>query len=236
MRTTHILLGAPGPALVELAQFLRREGFEDPHAVRLLAHASHLPAIGEDPAVTAWETGTPLPPLPPAEEDCPVLFLLPSLADPRSALEAIRAWLELHERELSRILTLVDCEGLAADASHHAYYDLCLHFSDVLLLGRREEVPKKWVQEYQKRLHKLAVPTLIEFAKKGGKVTDPIALLYPEARRVSQFFDPPEETIELPVEIEGFGTEEETDDPRDAALDPYLTRGEDGQYRVRLRL
>jgi hypothetical protein len=239
MSLAYVILGSPPTALAEFVREVARALAMEEGAPRLLAAADHREALGELAGARFWEEGAPLPSLDAdtiGSEAPPVLLVPASATDPRPFLEHLREWLERHERPLSRVFTLVDCAALEADPAWQPYYDVCLHFSDVLLLANRENVSKKWIQEYRNRLHKQAVPALVELLKKGGRVADLPALLYPEARRLTQFFDEPEGKPDLPIEIEGFGADEETQDPRDPEFDPFLQRGEDGSYRFRFRL
>lgn len=236
MSLTYVILGAPASASAELALNLRDELHPDEGAPLIVAAESFREALGEVAETRFWTAGEIPPPL--GEDDAarPVFFLPPAQTDPRPFIEDLRRWLEHHDRLLSRLFTVVDCAALEADPSQVPYYDLCLHFSDVFLLGNRQDVSKKWIQDYRKRLDKLAVPTLIDLLKKGGRVADAPGLLYPEARRLTQFLDPLDKEPELPIEIEGYGADEEIADPRDPQLDPYLERGEDQRYKFKLRI
>lgn len=233
MAATYVILGAPPAEIAEFVRYLLREGVDDDASALVYADESHRPTLGEDPRFCFWDATQPLPTL--SQPDAEVLVLPPIEADPRPCLEHLRDWLDAHQRELSRLFTLVDCNALASNESLIPFYDLCLHFSDVFLLANRQDVSKKWIQEYQNQLHKKAVPTLVEMLKKGGRVNDVKALLFPETRRISQFFDPIEELPDLPIEIEGYTSDEETSDLSEAYLDPYLARGEDDRYAIKVK-
>lgn len=159
--------------------------------------------------------------------------------DPRGFLAAIRDWYEERGDELGRIFTIIDCHRQVHDASIHSFYELCIHFSDVLLLGNRDLLSKKEIQTYRDQLKKAAIPCRVEFLKTGGKITHAHELLFPEARRLSLYFDPIEEEKPLDVPLEGFlakPEEEEEPDPRDFANDPFLARSIDGRWHKILHL
>jgi hypothetical protein len=166
-----------------------------------------------------------------APEDATIFWIPSGASDPRDFLENIRYWLEARGDELGRIFTVIDCELQIGHPSSHGFYDLCIHFSDVLLLGNRDAVSKKEIQAYRDQLKKAAIPCRTELLKSDGKVTHPHELLFPEARRLSLFFDPPED--EQPgssIHIEGIDeAEDPEEDGRDPGNDPYLARTTDGQ-------
>ncbi|MFP4540718.1 MAG: hypothetical protein ACLFR7_03720 [Opitutales bacterium] len=241
MAYIYVILGGPPSELAAFASYLLRHGMED---------ATQVPVILETPVEAAfravWEqtqTEAPLtatedlaramPALSPALESA---FFVPTPErDPRPFLETLRSWMEEQGHTLARIYTVADCAALAASQSG-PYFDLCLHFTDVYFLGHREEVSKKWIQQYRDQLRKRALPAQVELLRKGGKVDDVHALLFPEARRLTQFFDPPDESILPGLEIEGMAENEGDDtDPRDPQNDPYLERNEEGAYRHPLR-
>lgn len=239
---TYVILGSSPKTLAEFTAYLVRQGLEEPEKVVIAATpaqrqelATHLGDHPPPPESVELSPDGPLPMI--ADDDATVLFLPGNLRDPRPFLEQLRDWMEGNGRALGRIFTVVDCAALSEEAGLHEFYDLCLHFSDVLLLANRETVSKKWIQQYQERIRKKAVPTLVTLLKKDGRVDDVVALLFPEARRLTQFFDPDEPALPPGLEIEGFRTDEEDEiDPRDPQEDTFLARNDDGQYRFRLHL
>jgi len=106
-----------------------------------------------------------------------------------------------------------------------------VHFSDVVLLNRREGVENRWISDFQKRYAERFYPCLFEFVKKG-QVTNPLVVLEPQARRISQYFEESEEPV-----VEGLIIEADTPDSDDedanedggAAEDFYLARRAGGR-------
>ncbi len=117
-----------------------------------------------------------------------VFVLTDGRADPIDQVEALSNWLPLTSFELGRILTVVNCNLLSQHAPLMRWFDACIHFSDVVLLNRREGPGNKWVSEFQQRLEKDSLPCHVELVKKG-KVKNPALILYPEPRRISVIFD-----------------------------------------------
>ncbi len=244
MSPLYVFLGAGPSERAALIRALIERGFESqssPFTVyateKDLAERSETGPLLQE---VAQATVVPLPPgyaddpdaLPVPPEGGTVLFLADGRANPVDQLEALRRWMETHDLELARVFTVIDCALLAANPGAAPWYEACIHFSDVVLLGNRVNVSKKWVRDYEKRLHREALPCHIAYLKAGGVVDSPAELLYPEPRRISQFFDPVESDPALEgIEIEGEPDDEDVDGT-DPQSDPYLARTEQG-YRVK---
>lgn len=148
-----------------------------------------------------------------------IIFLAPGNSDPADAAEALNAWISHNHCQLGRIITIVNCTFLSEQEKAKGWYDACIHFSDVVLLARRESVDNKWLKAFEARYRKECYPCHIELASKG-KARNPAAVLAPEARRVSLYFD---ELI--PIEEDEFEDEEQ---PEDIKPDRYIERNESG--------
>jgi len=150
-----------------------------------------------------------------------VFWVADGRRNPVDQIEAVQTWLPVSGGELARIVCVIHC-GLAA--RHHellVWYDACVHFSDVVLLNRREGVENKWMSEFQERYASQFLPCLFEVVK-HGRVKNPAAVLDPQTRRMSHVFDE-----ELNWEITGTPEEDaEGDEEVEAHLevDPYLDR------------
>jgi hypothetical protein len=103
-------------------------------------------------------------------------------------IEALKPWLAAHALPVSRVFTVVHCQLAEKHAALVTWHDACVHFSDVVLLNRREGVANKWLSEFRRRYDDQCIPCLFEFVK-AGKVRNPVLLLNPVARRLSQYFD-----------------------------------------------
>jgi len=151
---------------------------------------------------------------------------------PVDQVEALKPWLETHGAELGRILCVINCELVAKTPSLLPWFDACVHFSDAVLLNRREGVSNKWISDFQKRYADQFYPCLFEFVKKG-RVSNPLIVLEPQARRISQYFDPQENSAVDGLIIEndnaGIEVDEGDGDENVTPEDPYLARNAGGR-------
>jgi|TARA_B110000037_G_scaffold131640_1_gene149572 hypothetical protein len=238
----YLILGSQLNAQRDLANYLCQHGLENP-ATAAIYFPETSPSTTDSAASWAFGDGGTLA-LPAKASDNEAIFLLCSPSeDPRPFLEAVAGALQATKFELARIFTVVDCGLLCEQPQLKAYYELCLHFSDVFLLGNRSDVSKKWVQGYIDELKKMAVPTRIEYLKADGKVDAVSEFLFPEARRVSQIFDaadgPDDPGLIIESQSEDDDQEDEEEitkfDLRNLENDPYLLRFEDDSFEIKLR-
>jgi len=160
-----------------------------------------------------------------------VFLIADGRRNPVDQVEALKPWLEARGAELGRILCVVNCQLAASSPALLPWFDACVHFSDVVLLNRREGVENRWVSDFQKRYAERFYPCLFEFVKKG-QVTNPLVVLEPQARRISQYFEESEEPV-----VEGLIIETDTPDSDDedanedggSAEDFYLARRAGGR-------
>jgi hypothetical protein len=108
---------------------------------------------------------------------------------------------------------------LQANSCSKAWFNACIHFSDFVLLAKRENTSPKWIKEFQTSYQKAHVPSRFEMVKKG-RAPNPLEVLEPEVRRTSFYFD---ELI--PIEEDAF----EEDLPEDQKPDKYIERLESKQ-------
>lgn len=149
-----------------------------------------------------------------------IIFLAPGTSDPADCAEALKQWSEHNQCRVARILTVLHCHFLSEQSAARPWFDACIHFSDIVLLNRREEAGNKWVKDFEAGFKKERCPARFIFVKKG-RVTNPAEVLDPEARRVSLYFD---ELI--PIEDDEFEDEHQPDDLKP---DRYIERLESGQ-------
>ena len=144
-----------------------------------------------------------------------IIFLAPGDSDPADVAEALKSWIEHNHCQLARIITLAHCAFLAEHAAAQAWFDACIHFSDIVLLNRREGVSNKWIKEFENSYRKQCSPARFLFVKKG-RVANPFEVLDPQARRLSLYFDEL-----LPIEEDAFEDEHQ---PEDIRPDKYIER------------
>jgi hypothetical protein len=148
-----------------------------------------------------------------------IIFLAPGNSDPADVVEAVKTWSEHNHCCVARLITAVDCAFLKSKPEAQSWYDACIHFSDIVLLARREGVDNKWLKSFEDRYAKNHYPCRFLLVKKG-RVQNPAEILEPEARRMSLYFD------EL-IAIEEDEFEEER--PEDQKPDKYIERLASGQ-------
>ena len=144
-----------------------------------------------------------------------IIFLAPGASNPADCAEALKQWGEHNQCRIARIITVLHCHFLRTQPAARAWFEACIHFSDVVLLNRREEAGNKWVKDFEAEFKKARSPARFIFVKKG-RVTNPAEVLEPEARRVSLYFD---ELV--PIEDDEFEDEHQ---PEDRKPDRYIER------------
>lgn len=157
-----------------------------------------------------------------------VFVVADGLADPADFAEAFHAWLQGSGCELGRVLTVLDCELVANHPQAMPWFDCCIHFSDVVLLAKREGMTNRQVQDFLHRYEEERYPCLFERVKKG-RVANPALVLAPQPRRISRIFDEPEI----------FEDDDETDIEEeqvagDPSKDRYLRRGAGDRRQMHL--
>jgi hypothetical protein len=189
------------------------------------------------PLPEPWTTlATAFPAVPdaaPADGAAHPCFLL---LDPRVSLigqlETLRDWLAANHIELARIITLVDCAAAAGSDELRRWLDAAIHFSDAVLLGRRNDTPAQWVAEFRRHYEKACYPCSFHLLRKDSRVEGPAVLLHPDTRRLSQVFDradDPEESTAFQIEASFDPQEEDSLLPPEA--DPYFATLPSGQRR-----
>lgn len=167
-----------------------------------------------------------------------LFFVTDGRKNPVDQIEAFQAWIKREGLELARVFSVVDCQLAERKPELLPWFDACIHFSDVVLLNRREGVANKWVSDFISRYTDQCYPCLFELVK-AGKVKNPAMLLEPQAMRISQIFD---EEVSLDFGDIEFGESEEDEEGEELsdeekediapAPDPYLQRRLGGR-RVR---
>ncbi len=187
----YVFLGAEGSGrLALLANLLEAD-------TRVLVHVQERESAKSaglpDAAVVPWKwmqgriaIGGDIPP------GAELFFLAHGRESPVDAVEGIREWMAGKPVALARILTLVHCGRLHAHEKLRAWYDACIHFSDAVLLGSRQDVPGRWVEDFVQSHRKANFPCLFRYVKKD-RIDRVAEVLLPEARRISLAFEDPED-------------------------------------------
>ena len=169
-----------------------------------------------------------------------VFFVADGRRNPVDQVEAFRDWITSSGGELGAILCVVHCQLAERHHALLAWYDACVHFSDIVLLNRREGVANKWMSDFQGHFKAQYLPCLFEFVK-NDRVKNAILMLEPQARRISQVFDETEipsftsghtPKIEIEITDEDIDEDEIGEDDEDEEQigeDPYFARRPGGR-------
>lgn len=228
----YIVLGTPGSGRREILADLIEGGLapEDRPAVLLAGSEVTDAADAKLPGLTRWQwTGEFIEATLP-EGATHVFLVTDGRASPVDQLEVAKAWLAAQGGELARIVLVVDCQLAEKNPSLLAWFEACVHFSDIVLLNRREGVENKWLSDFQTHFKKQFMPCLFELVK-AGRVRNPSLVLEPQARRLSHAFDDEQDwviagTDELADEEDAEGEEEVEIAPEE---DPYFARRPGGR-------
>ena len=232
----YLILGAPGSGRREVLADLIADGLEpgEPAAVLLPAAEPETAADAALPGVTRWtwlDEGAIAASLPAGARR--VFFVVEGRRNPVDQVEAFRAWLEAQGGEIGRVICVVHSQLAARHPALLAWFEACVHFSDVVLLNRREGVENKAISDFLTHFKKLYYPCHFEHLKEN-RVKNPALVLEPQARRMSHVFDEEQDWIFTNAEGEEIDEQEETEDGDDEIEakpeeDPYFERRNGGR-------
>ena len=120
-----------------------------------------------------------------------VFVVADGLADPADFVEAFHAWLPESGCDLGRVMTVLYSELAIRKRETFAWFDCCIHYSDVVLLAKRENISNKEMKQFLDHYEEECFPCIFEYVKKG-RVASPKLLLETQPRRISRIFDVPE--------------------------------------------
>jgi len=191
----YLILGAAGSGRHDVVEDLALFGLDPADRPQLFVAKRHLgdsaellKRVGEKSSVASWSMIEGSLEIEVDPEATHLFVVSDGRADPIDLVEALKNWLPITPFELARIITVVNCALLDANAGLRRWYDGCIHFSDVVLLNNREDLSNKWVPAYKAHLRQNSLPCHVELVKKG-RVANPALVLYPEPRRISLVFD-----------------------------------------------
>jgi hypothetical protein len=233
----YLILGAAGSGRREVLLDLIEGGLDpaDQPAVMLAESEPVAEAEAKLPQISrwVWRDDTIAAALPAGAKR--VFFVLDGRRNPVDQIEVFKAWLEAQGGELARAICVVHCQLAEKNPPLLAWFEACVHFSDVVLLSRREGVENKWVSDFLAHFKKQYYPCLFEMVK-DGRVKNPALILEPEARRMSHVFDEEQDWIFTNAEGEEIDEQEEVEDEEEIEAkpeeDPYFQRRNGGR-RVR---
>ena len=213
----YLILGAAGSGRREIVADLIEGGLAEGDRAAVMLFAAEAPDAFDAklPALTRWTwTGESVEGTLPTDATH-VFFLTDGRSNPIDQLEVSLPWLQAQGAELGRVLCVVNCQLAEKNPGLLAWYEACVHFSDVVLLTRREGVANKWLSDFRAHFDDQFYPCLFELVK-GGRVKNPALVLDPLARRMSHAFDAEQDWVFTDAE----GEEIEAT----PAVDPYFVR------------
>lgn len=229
----YLILGARGSGRREiLVDLIDTLGADARTAVLVSDREAPDPAEAGLGAVTRWmaEEEAILAALPP--EATHVFFVADGARNPVDQIEGFKAWCEAQGGEVARVITVVNCQLAAQHAALLPWYEACIHFSDVVLLNRRDGVENKWLSDFQGHFKDQFYPCVFELVRQG-RVKNPALVLDPQARRMSHVFDGEPEWIFTDADGDEVDEQEEVEDEDEIEAapeeEPYFVRDAAGR-------
>ncbi len=230
----YLILGAAGSGRRAVIADLIEGGLDEADRAAVLVSEADQPETVAStlPRVDYWKwTGETIEGALP-EGATHVFFVTDGRTNPVDQIEVFKAWVEGQGGEVARVICVVNCQLAEKNPAMLAWYDACIHFSDVVLLNRREGVENKWMSEFQGHFKKQFIPALFELVK-DGRVKNPGLVLDPQARRMSHVFDEEQDWVFTNAEGEEIEEDEETEGDEEVEVtpeeDPYFERLAGGQ-------
>ena len=159
------------------------------------------------------------------DEDASVFILLDPALPQIPQLERIASDLQKCLLEPVKVITCVDCASAESSPQLRNWLEANIYYSDLVLLGNRAKASKPFVRDFQKTYQKNCYPCLFLLLKGPGIPDQPLEILTPDTRRISQLFDLPETDGEA---LPGLIIEASCDlDMEESEKDPY--RSEDSE-------
>lgn len=233
MADLYLILGAPGSGRRDCVRDLIEGGFDKTASIHVAyssaeedAGADEQLAARQPTSVQRYESLDAID----IPVDAEAAFIV---TDGRTSqidqLEFFTHWQRNNPHHpLARIITVVHCSLLEKNPKLAPWYEACIHFSDVVLLSKREGVENRWFTQFEEPYKKACYPCLFELVKKGG-VANPALILDPTPRRLSLAFDTDLDAIDF-LEIDEDDLPEEPI-TLERPLDPYFLRGSESGPR-----
>ncbi len=225
----YVILGAAGSGRREVVADLVNDGLAEGDRAAVLLSAAEAPEEFDAklPGLARWTwTGENIDgAIPP--ETTHAFFVTDGRTNPVDQLEVLSPWLVAQGAELGRILCVVNCALAEKNPPLLPWFEACVHFSDVVLLTRRESVANKWLSDFRAHFEGQFYPCHFELVK-GGRVKNPALVLDPAARRMSHAFDADQDWVLTNEAGDEIDEDEESEGDEDvevtAEVDPYFVR------------
>lgn len=185
----YLVMGTHLPEMRQCLRFLVRSDEEARPAGLLLPEGLAWPD-GDDPWASEARYLPLGPSLPLVSEDLSSLWLV---VDPQQSpipqMEWLASLLKAANLPPARIITCVDCAGVEQHPALRVWFDACIYHSDIVLLGNRKTASNAFVRDFQINYERLCYPCLFLLLKGPGNPDQPLEILVPDSRRLTQLFD-----------------------------------------------
>jgi len=227
----YLILGASGSGRREVVADLIDGGEIESSRSAVMLAEGETPAPADENLAPIfrwrWTSGKMIDGALPEDAEL-IFFFAHGRLNPVDQLEAFKPWLDAQGGELARIICVVNCQLAERHPPLLHWYDACVHFSDVVLLNRREGVGQKWIDGFQARFRRQFFPCLIEIVK-AGRVKNPALILEPQALRISHVFDDEVEWVAVDGTDQEIDEEDSDEVEVQPAEDPYFARNAAGR-------
>lgn len=228
----YFILGATGSGRREVLVDLIEGGLDESDRAAVMLPAGEAPTELDDklPNVSRWtwlDDGAVVATLP--QDATHIFFVVDGRRNPVDQVEALKPWLEAQGGEIGRVICVINSQLAEKHPPLLAWFEACVHFSDVVLLNKRDGVQNKWLSAFQGHFKDQYYPCHFEMVK-NGQVKNPALILEPSARRMSHVFDEEQDLIFLNSEGEEI---DEQDEPEEGEDDEIEAKPEEDPYFVR---
>lgn len=216
--TVYIVLGAAGSGRREVLLDLLSEDLDEKVAVFMSGSEAASPAdegLNSKATLLRWTMVDESVVCELPSDAGVVFFLADGNSNPVDFLEKMPGWLTAHNADLGRVISVVNCQLAEKHPALRAWYEACIHFSDVVLLNKREGVANKWMSDFTGYFRDKCVPAYFEMLK-TGRIKNPALILDTQPRRMTLIFDEDEMSG---LNLEGVEFGEESDDGEEQAAD-----------------
>lgn len=233
----YFILGATGSGRREMLVDLIEGGLDETDRAAVMLPAAEAPDEFDAklPNVSRWtwlEDGAFVATLP--QDATHVFFVVDGRRSPVDQCEAFKPWIDAQGGEVGRAICVVNSQLGEKHPPLLAWFEACVHFSDVVLLNKREGVQNKWLSDFQAHFKDQYYPCHFELVK-NGQVKNPALILEPSARRMSHAFDEEQDLVFMNSEGEEIDEQDEPEEGEDDEIeakpeeDPYFARRNGGR-------
>jgi hypothetical protein len=222
MKPLIVILGLRGSGRLAVARELAENGWSEGKVIRTFRESRE----AEPGAADTWTFAAQATTLPsPGEADAGILITHGG-SSAVDQMEALHRILPTSGWQVQRIVTVVDCPLTQRHPDVAKWLEPCVHFSDVVVLNRRWEVPGQWVNKFLEPYAGDFYPCLFVNLLKNGTLSNPAMLIEGEPLRRSHIFD----DIDAVDEME-FDEDNLPDEPFDLVRQPdkYFARDDLGR-------